>query len=121
LALDVFQDMFSKEEITSEKILHDLLDSTKGLNMKTDIILPVEMSAWDTYANVLEFYFKKAGMKPDKIQSSRIMKDFSKLFKEHMVSYKRKSRAEITETIKGLLQQKTNRSLLDKLTGMNKQ
>jgi rubrerythrin len=113
VALDVFQDLFSKEEITSEKILHDLLDSTKGLNMKTDIMLPVEMSAWDTYANILDYYKMK--------KSAKVMRDFSKLFKEHMVSYKRKSRGEITNTIAGLLQQKNNRGLLDKLTGMNKE
>lgn len=121
MALDPFQDMFSKEEITSEKILHDLLDSTKNINMKTEIVLPVEMAAWDTYADILEIYFVAAGMKAKNVKSSKIMKQFSKLFKEMMVSNKRKSREEITKTIAGILQQKNNRGLLDKLTGMNRE
>jgi hypothetical protein len=119
MALDVFQDLFTKEEISNQKILHDLLESKTGLNMKTEIVLPVEITAWDVYAHALEYYFKKAGLKNS--NSVQIMKDFSFLFKEHMVSHKRQSRKEITDAIKGLLSETRNRSLLDKLTGMGKE
>lgn len=92
------------------KALISMMESDKHLNMRTHIDNPYAITMFDVSGN----YLDSIGMK----ESSKLVKEFSKTWKEHMVSYQRLGRTEffsaITDAIKVI-----RRSLTDRLTGSN--
>lgn len=117
MALDnVFTDLMRGEDITTEKILSELLND-KNINLKTHIITPIELSILEGYIEYLEelqIFAKKHGLK----KTARFLNTFLKRFKQFMVSWQRLSRKEITETLAGIREQQTAKSLTSRLLGM---
>jgi hypothetical protein len=114
MALDVFSDMFPKEELNEHKILNKLLTSDEHLNMKTRINEPIIVALFDTSA----MRFKKKKMK----KCADLLEYFSKDWKELMVSFPAgEGRKEITTAIAGLRDQEKNVSMLERLTGLKRE
>ena len=108
---DFFGDMFPKDEMTETKILHDLLDSTKNLNMKTRISDPLSISLFD----VAGLRFKHKKMK----KCYELISNFSKYYKEHMVSFPDgEGRKEITSALSAIREQKSGLSFTERMLGM---
>lgn len=114
MALDMFSDLFPKEELNENKILHDLMDSTKNLNMKTRINQPIAMSMLD----LSELRFKQKKLK----KAELLIKVFLKVYKEYMVSFPDgEGRKEITDTLSSIRQNKTGQSFTERLLGVRKE
>jgi hypothetical protein len=110
---EVYAELQKGDELNAEKILNFLLTSDKNLSMKTHILNPLELSILETYAEFLETRKLK--------KSAKLLKEWIRIFKENMVSYKRMSREEITKTLSAMKHMKTNVSLTEKLLGMRKE
>ena len=85
------KEMIQTKDISLQKILNNLLDGSKDLDLKTHIHKPKQLSALITFAN----YLKSIGLK----DTSVLIIDFVKEFLRKMVSYKRLSRIEIIKAI----------------------
>lgn len=107
---NVFEDMFSTEDLTAEKILNLLIESDKHLNMKTHILNPLEFSILD----IIVIHLRQKKM----VKTARMLENFLKADKEYMVSWKRMSRKEIIDALIAMREQKTGASLTQKLLGM---
>ena len=79
------------KDISLQKILNNLLDGSKDLDLKTHIFKPKQLSALITFAD----YLKSLGL----TEVSVLIIDFLKDFLRKMVSYKRLSRVEIVKAI----------------------
>jgi hypothetical protein len=120
MALDVFSDMFPKEELNEHKILNKLLTSDEHLNMKTRINEPIIVALFDTSAERFRRIFPT--LKKEKNKSASLLEFFSKDWKELMVSFPAgEGRKEITTAIAGLRDQEKNVSMLERLTGLKRE
>lgn len=103
----------------SYKILGDLLDE-KNIDMKTHIISPVTFSILSSISKncvKLLSYIKKKKYKFPKFTS--LLKDIIHDIKVFMVSWGRKSRDEITDTLKAIAQKvQDSRTITDRLLGI---
>jgi hypothetical protein len=114
MALEVFQDMFKKEELTDTKILQSLLMSDKHLSMKTRISEPIAMTLFDVSA--LRFQHKNMP------KCARLILAFARMYKENMVSYPDgEGRKEITTAIAGAREQEKNLGFTERLMGMRRE
>ena len=114
------EELQKQETIDANKILNEYFNP-KNINLKTEINAPVEFTMLDVirinFNPLISFGEKTKNFKGCK----KTLKDFLDLYKEYMVSHARKSRLEVGDVLKAMKQQETGaRSLLDKLTGMNK-
>lgn len=110
LALDVFGDLFNKEELNEHKILQSLLTSDKHLNMKTRVREPIALAVFDVSA----LRFKNKKMK----RCANLILNFSRYYKEFKVSYPDgEGRKEITDALASIRQNKTGQSLAQRLLG----
>ena len=85
------KEMIPTKDISLQKILNNLLDGSKDLDLKTHIHKPKKLSALITFAN----YLKSLGLS----EVSVLIIDFVKDFLRKMVSYNRLSRMEIVKAI----------------------
>lgn len=122
MAYEVDLETLQKEvDITTEKILSEYFNK-KNINLKTQIDAPSEFTTLDTIVK----YFNKLINFGDKQkhkfkETPKTLEWWMSKFKEYMISNKRMSRHEVGEIIKAMKeQQNQSRSLLDRLTGMNK-
>jgi len=85
------KEMIPTKDISLQKILNNLLDGSKDLDLKTHIHKPKQLSALITFAKYLE----SLGLS----ELSVLIIDFVKDFLRKMISYKRLSRLEIVKAI----------------------
>ena len=78
-------------DISLQKILNNLLDGSKDLELKTHIIKPKQLASLVSYANYLKTI--------ELVKTSKLIIDFVKDFLRKMVSYKRLSRIEVIRAI----------------------
>lgn len=122
MAFEVDLEELQKEEtVDANKILHEYF-TPKNINLKTEINAPTEFTTLDTIAthfnNLIGFGAKKRRFK----KTPKTIKYWLGMYKEYMVSHGRKSRSEVGDVLKAMKQQENSeRSLLQKLTGMGKQ
>jgi len=83
-------EMFKDKKISFQEILLSLLDE-EDLEMKTEIHDPLGLTA----LKILQEYLEKCELS----KSAKLIDIFTEYFLKYMVSYKRKSRAEIIEAI----------------------
>ena len=101
------REIIPTSDISIQKILNNLLDAEKNLELKTHIYKPKQLSS----LVVLSEYLKNIGL----INSAKIIKSFIKTYLEYMISYKRLSRIEIIKAISSIREQEPL-STTDKLT-----
>lgn len=90
------RDVIEKEiipttDISLQKILNNLLDGSKDLDLKTHITKPKQLASLISYANYLETI--------ELTKTSKLIIDFVNDFLRKMVSYKRLSRIEVVKAI----------------------
>ena len=85
------KEMIPTKDISLQRILNNLLDGSKDIDLKTHIHKPKQLSALITFANFLKSI--------DLNEVSIIIIDFIKEFLRKMVSYKRLSRIEVIKAI----------------------
>ena len=85
------KEMIQTKDISLQKILNNLLDGSKDLDLKTHIFKPKKLSSLISFAN----YLNSLGL--DEV--SVLIIDFVKDFLRKMVSYDRLSRKEIVKAI----------------------
>ena len=90
------------------KILNNLLDGSKNLELKTHIFKPKQLASLITFAN----YLKSIEL----TSSSIFIIDFVKDYLTKMVSYKRLSRTEIIKAVSSFYEGQKNSNSLQKLT-----
>lgn len=94
-------------EIDISQILNNLIDSTKDIELKTEILKPKQLASLKLLSDFI-FSF-------DLEHSSKLIDDFLDIYFKYMVSYNRQSRQEIIRAISYQMEIKT-KSLADKLT-----
>jgi len=85
------KEMIQTKDISLQKILNNLLDGSKDLDLKTHIHKPKQLASLIAFAHYLESI--------DLPNTSIIIIDFVNDFLRKMVSYKRLSRIEIVKAI----------------------
>jgi len=85
------KEMIPTTDISLQKILNNLLDGSKDLDLKTHIIKPKQLASLVSYANYLNTI--------ELTKTSELIIDFVKDFLRKMVSYKRLSRIEVIKAI----------------------
>jgi len=81
-------------DISLQKILNNLLDAEKNLELKTHILKPKQLASLfilSDYLNMIKLP-----------KSSLLIQDFINLFLKYMVSFKRLSRTEIIKAISAI-------------------
>ena len=111
-------DLIREDTIDSNKILSDLLDP-KNLDMKTDIRDPITFSILESLVSEIEELL--SGVNEKKLQlpiTKKLLKNMLVYLKKFLVSWERKSRIEITETLKATKEQESGaKSLFQKIAG----
>ena len=97
------RDLFKSDDLSFQKILNELLRSDANLPLKTQIENPLNLAMLKTLASLLKIRKMK--------KSGKMIDDFIKVFLEYMVSYKRKSRAEIIDAVKHQLENEDNKQI----------
>ena len=93
---EFMNEIIPTKDISLQKILNNLIDGEKNLDLKTHILKPKQLSG----LVVLQSYLKSI----DLPNSSKLIKNFMTTFKRLMVSYKRLSRTEIIKAISSILE-----------------
>ena len=130
VAFEVDLEELQKEEtINADKILNEYFNP-KNIGLKTEINAPSEFTILEVIAKNFNdlINFGATKTKKGKIIYKHKFKKIPKTlqnwidnFKVNMISYNRKSRLEVADVLKAMKQQEQGaRSLMDKLTGMNK-
>lgn len=131
LAFEVDLEELQKEEtINADKILNEYFNP-KNIGLKTEINSPSEFTTLEVIAknfnDLINFniIITKGGRKKYKHNLkgvADVLQNWIDLFKVNMVSHNRKSRDEVSRVLIAMKQQQnTERSLLQKLTGMGKE
>ncbi len=81
-------------DLSFEKILNNMLDGGQNLALKTEIHNPKDLSALQMHAH----YLNQLGMK----KASQNITKFIEIYLGNMVSYKRKSREEVSHVLASL-------------------
>lgn len=116
-------ELMKEDTMNTTKILSDLLNP-KHINMKTDITDPITFSLLEAIVNQLEDMLNgiKDNTKKQKLKLSitkKMLKKMIKCLKEFLVSWDRKSRTEITETLKSTREEGSGaRSLFQKMADL---
>lgn len=116
-------ELMKEDTMNTTKILSDLLNP-KHINMKTDITDPITFSLLEAIVNQLEDMLNgiKDNTKKQKLKLSitkKMLKETIKYLKEFLVSWDRKSRTEITETLKSTREEGSGaRSLFQKMADL---
>lgn len=108
--------MRSTGSVDANAILRDLLDD-KNIDTKTHILTPVEMAILDAYVDYITdmiVFCKTKGLR----RTAKFLSKFLIQFKKYMVSWKRLSRTEVTNTLSAIQQRETGTSFVSKLLGM---
>lgn len=111
-----FDELLKDETLDANAILHELLDP-KNIDMKTHIADPITFAMLEAIISNLEDLFstaKKAKMPLTK----KILRDTIKHLKMYLVSWKRLSRKEITETLQKTKEEDNSRNIFQKLAGL---
>jgi len=124
------EELQREETINADKILNEYFNP-KNIGLKTEINAPSEFTTLEIIAKHFNdlINFSATKTKNGKIiykhkfkEVPKTIQDWIDNFKVNMISYNRKSRLEVADVLKAMKQQEVGaRSLLDKLTGMNKQ
>jgi len=93
---EYMNEVIPTKDISLQKILNNLIEGDKNLDLKTHIFKPKQLAS----LIVIQEYFKTIGLNT----SSDILLSFMKHFKRLMVSYKRLSRIEIIKAISSILE-----------------
>lgn len=93
---NIMDDFVPDSDISVQQILNNLLSGDINLDLKTDVKRPQRLAALKVLASILEE--EELGV------SSRVLKDFIRIYLRFMVSYKRLGRREVIEALKGLLE-----------------
>ena len=93
---EFMDEIIPTKDISLQKILNNLIDGEKNLDLKTHILKPKQLSG----LVVLQSYLKSI----DLPNSSKLIENFMTTFKRLMVSYKRLSRTEIIKAISSILE-----------------
>lgn len=124
MAMETQVSELMKEDImNSNKILSDLLNP-KNINMKTEISDPITFALLEAIISQLEDMLNgiKDNTKKQKLKLSitkKMLKKMIKCLKEFLVSWDRKSRTEITETLKSTREEGSGaRSLFQKMADL---
>jgi len=124
------EELQKEETINADKILNEYFNP-KNIGLKTEINAPSEFTTLEVIAiyfnDLINFGVTKT--KRGKIKYKHKFKKVPKTlqnwidkFKVNMVSHNRKSRLEVADVLKAIKQRESGeRSILDKLTGMNKE
>jgi len=104
---EFMDEIIPTKDISLQKILNNLIEGDKNLDLKTHIFKPKQLAS----LIVIQEYLKNIGL----TKSSDLIKSFMKHFKRLMVSYKRLSRIEIIKAISSILE-KERLSNTEKIT-----
>jgi len=104
---EYMNEVIPTKDISLQKILNNLIEGDKNLDLKTHIFKPKQLAG----LVVIQEYLKIIGL----TKSSDLIKSFMKHFKRLMVSYKRLSRIEIIKAISSILE-KERLSNAEKMT-----
>ena len=111
-------DLMREDTIDANKILDNLLDP-KNIDMKTDINDPITFAILESL--VAHFEELLSGFEKKKIDlpiTKKLLKDMILYLKKFLISWERKSRIEITETLKANKEQESGaKSFFQKLSG----
>lgn len=91
---EILKDFIENNEITIQKILNNLLNGDKNLDLKTHIYKPKQLASLFTLAKHLKNQ-KYNG-------ASKLIMDFIETYLRYMVSFKRESRKEIIKALSNL-------------------
>lgn len=86
--------MKPEADLSFEKILNNLLDGGQNLALKTEIHNPKDLSALKLHSD----YLTQLNMR----KSGKNLKSFLDIYLAYMVSYKRKSREEVSHVLASL-------------------
>jgi len=131
LAFEVDLEELQKEEtINADKILNEYFNP-KNIGLKTEINAPSEFTTLEVIAknfnDLINFNIEvtKRGRRKYKHNLkgvADVLQNWIDMFKINMISHNRKSREEVSRVLIAMKQQQnTERSLLQKLTGMGKE
>lgn len=101
------KEIIPTSNISLQKILNNLLDAEKNLELKSHIFKPKQLAS----LLILSNYLKTIKLP----KSSLLIKDFINIFLKYMVSFKRLSRIEIIKAISSI-NEKESLSTKEKLT-----
>lgn len=102
------REIIPTSDISIQKILNNLLDAEKNLELKTHIYKPKQLTSLVVLGN----YLKSIGL----VKCAKIIEGFIKTYLEYMISYKRLSRVEIIKAISSINRAKEPLSTTDKFT-----
>lgn len=106
--MDIFdKEMESVSDINLNEILNNMIDGTKDVDLKTQILRPKELAS----LNILSTFIGKKRL----FESEKIVKDFLEIYFRYMFSYERQSRKEIIRAISYQMEIKA-KNLVNKLT-----
>lgn len=119
MADENYSELTAIEELTDIKILSELLND-KDISLKTELKNPLAITRLEIFAMCIDTEFSRHGItsnfeKEEVTTCAEIIMKFVNIYKQNMVSYKRKSRKEIIEAIANL--KKEERSFTDKALG----
>lgn len=86
--------MKPEADLSFEKILNSMLDGSKNLALKTEIHNPKDLSSLQMHGK----YLTQLNMR----KSGKNIEEWIKIYLENMVSYKRKSREEVSHVLASL-------------------
>lgn len=114
-------DLMREDNIDANKILSELLDA-KNINLKTDIPDPITFAILESIVWELENMLSAINEKKLRLPILKgTLRKIIRLLKEFSVSWERKSRIEITETLKASKEEGTGaQSFFQKLSGFVK-
>jgi len=124
------EELQREEQINADKILNEYFNP-KNIGLKTEINAPSEFTTLEVIAKHFNdlINFGAIKTKSGKIKYKhkfkkvpKTLQDWIDMFKVNMVSHNRKSRLEVADVLKAMKQQENSeRSLIQKLTGMGKE
>lgn len=94
--------MKPEADLSFEKILNNLLDGGQNLALKTEITNPKDLSALKLHSD----YLTQLNMR----KSGKNIKNFIETYLSYMVSYKRKSREEVSHVLASLREENAGKS-----------
>lgn len=123
MAFEVDLEELQKEEvIDANKILNEYF-TPNNINLKTEINAPLEFTNLCVIQKNFNSYINFGDNRRNFKRCKKTLEDTLRLYKEYMVSFKRKSRIEVGDILKALKQQVAEgaRSIIEKITGMGKE
>jgi len=105
---DMFSEMKDIKDLDLNEILNNLIDGSKDVDLKTQILKPKQLAS----LKVLSEFLGKLNY----VKSKDTIERFLEIYFRYMFSYNRQSRKEVIQAISAQFEKKSE-SLMYKLTG----